>query len=282
MRSIHLWTTLLTLALAAPVFAQSAPPPPGPSGSGSSGLGGWPEAVSDRPFNVNGGMLEVHGSLPIFTLATGGGMSDTLVLGGGGVAFGLSDQLEIGGDYAFQVSPKADVAGVLAGHMQIRLHHDAKLSAALGGAIGYSDSVNGFALAGGLALRYRLSPQLSIYSSSSGLPICGGCLHVLGPVTGQVVIGVPNSGGSAVLVNLPVGLGLQVSPQLYLFGETSVATLFLSPSNFSLAEFSDYIGVNAGGWLTVDKHLEIGGSFADDLKHPGDVYLVEVLGRIFL
>jgi hypothetical protein len=281
MKTSQLLTGLAVLALATPVFAQGAPPPPpGPPPPGGTGLEGWPEPISDRPYTLNGGMLEVHGSLPILKDGQGG---DSLVVFGGGASFGVSDQIEIGGDYAFLVSPNTDAAGIFAGHLLYRLVHNDHMSAAIGGAVVYSHAADGFIVAGGLDLRFRFSKELSLYTGTGGVPICGTCVSILGPVTGQAVIAVPNGGGdTAFYLNLPVGLAFQASPQFYLFADTSLATLLLSPRSDSLVEFGDYIGFHGGAWITASKNLEIGGSFADDLKHAGDLYLIEVNARIFL
>lgn len=279
MTSLRLAIACGVLALSAPAFAQDAPSAPG----GTGGLSGWPGAIADRPWNLNGGMLEVHGSMPIFAASSGGGgSSDTLVLAGGGLSVGVSDQLEVGGDYAFELSPSSDAAGVFAGHAMLRLVHDSQLDIALGGAAFYSHAADGFAIAAGAAIRYRLSRQLSIYTGTGGVPICGTCLQILGPVTGQALFLVPNSGDAEILLNVPVGLGFQASPNLYIFADTSIATLELSPRSDSVAEFSDYIGLHAGAWITASNKLEIGGSFADDLKHAGDLYIVEIAAKVFL
>ncbi len=242
----------------------------------------WPLAIADRPTTLDASMVELRAALSVFGFSDTGSSSDTFSLAGVGASFGISNQVEIGGDYAFQMSPSTDAAGELAGHIQFRLAHGGPLSASLGASVLYSHSADGIIVTGGLNVRYRLSPAVSLYTMTSGVPVCGGCLKVLGPVTGQFVFAIPNHGDTEAFVNLPVGLGIQAAPQLYLYGETSLATFELSPSTDSISTFSDYVGVNVGGWFTASKQFEIGASVADDLKHSGDIFLVELSARVHL
>lgn len=278
MRSIHLLISVVVVsALAATALAQPAPPPPGGGGT-TTGADAWPQAISDRPYTLNAGMLEIHGSMPIFGLQGG----DNFVLLGGGVSYGVSNELEIGGDYAFQASPSTDAAGVFAGHLSYRLVHNQQMSAALGVAALYSHGADGVLLGGGLSLRYRLTPQLSIFTDSN---VCGQCLHVAGPVMGQAFLAIPtgSGGGDSIFgFTAPVGVGLQVSPQVYLFGSTVLAAFILSPQSEHAFIFSDFFVVSGGGWLTVSNKLELGAQITDDVEHAGDNYFVELMGRVFL
>ncbi len=266
-------TGCVLAALAGTALAQPAP---------EAGIAAWPQAVADRPTTLNAGMIEFRGDVAVFGFSTSGSSSDTFSLAGIGASLGISDAIEIGGDYAFQVSPDVDAAGVLAGHLQLRLAHGGPLSASLGISTLYSHSADGIVLAGGLNVRYRLSPQVSLYTMTSGVPLCGGCLKVLGPVTGQFLIGIPTHGDTEVVLNLPIGLGIQASPEVYLYAETSLATIQLSPSSDSIASGGDYIGVNLGAWFAASKQLDLGISFADDLKHASDLYLVELAAKVHI
>jgi hypothetical protein len=266
-------------ALAQPAPSMAPPPTEDPNGMG---IANWPQAIADRPTTLNGGMVELRGDIAVFGFSTSGSSTDTFSLAGVGASFGISNGIEVGGDYAFQVSPDVDAAGVFAGHLQLRLAHGGPLSASLGVAALYSHSADGIVLAGGLNVRYRLSPQISLYTMTSGVPLCGGCLKVLGPVTGQFLIGIPNKGDTEVVLNLPVGLGIQASPEVYLYAETSLATFMLTPENTNIATGGDYVGLNAGAWFAASKQLDLGISFADDLKHAKDLYLIEVAAKIHI
>ena len=263
---------VVLLAAVPPAFAKDPPP-----AAAATEL----VPIADREPTVRAGGIELHGSLPIFAEPDIG--SDKLILGGIGGAFGVTDGLELGADYAFEVSPETDAAGVLAGHALFRIAHDEHVSAALGGAFLYSNAADGMVFAGGLSLRYRLSKEVSIFSASSGIPLCGSCLQLLGPVTGQLLIARDNDGGeSLVALSLPIGIGIQASPQVYLFGETVLSTILLSPESESIVDFQDYIGLHLGGWISASKNLDIGGGFANDLKQASDAYLIELRARLLL
>jgi hypothetical protein len=270
MRSIQLLVSLVAVSLAAPALAQPAPAP--------SGADAWPQAISDRPYTLNAGMLEIHGAMPIFGVQ--GGSNNVLL--GGGVSYGVSNELEIGGDYAFQASPSTDAAGVFAGHLLYRITHNSKMSAALGLSALYSHDVNAMLFSGGLDLRLRLTPQLSIFTDTNA---CGQCLHVAGPVLGQGFLAVPtgSGGGDSIFgFTVPAGVGLQVSPEIYLFGSTVIAGFILSPQSEHAIIFSDFFVVSGGGWLTVSNKLELGAQITDDVEHAGDNYFVELMARVFL
>src|SRR5438105_222355 len=90
--------------LATPAFAQT------PS-SETEVAASWPAEISGRPWNLDAGMLELHGALPIFgTNYSGGSNASTEIFAGGGIAYGVSRELELGGDYAFEAKPSTDAA----------------------------------------------------------------------------------------------------------------------------------------------------------------------------
>jgi hypothetical protein len=277
MRTLPIVTFLLLTGLAVQALAQPAPSAP-------TGGSAWPTAISDRPYGLNQGMLEVHSELPV-----SGEGGQTYALLGIGASYGLSDAIELGGDYAFQVSPSTDAAGLFAGHIRIRLLHNEKVSASVGGSLFYSSSLSrdGITLgAGGLSLRYRLNKQLSIFTDSN---LCGGCVNVAGPVMGQVLVfhysnsGTTGSSSQTVSVaTLPVGVGFQASPQLYVSAATVVAGFVLSPTTDSALAFRDIIPIIASAWISVSPKLDIGASLTDDLKDAGNSYFIELGAKMFL
>jgi hypothetical protein len=264
--------------------ADDGAPPPGPPPAGTM-TGFTP--ISDRPWTLGAGKLELHGALPI-----SGAGGDTAALLGGGVAYGASDAVQIGADYAFQLAPDVDAAGFFAGHVLFKLHHDKQMSAALGGSIFLSRALadeNVLLFGVGLALRFRLTPQVSLYTDTN---VCGGCINIAGPVMGQGLIahvGGSNGGDGATLVGftVPVGLAFQATPQVYLYGATVLGAAFRvssggSSSSDSAFLFNDVIPIIAGVWYTASKQLEIGASITDDLKNSSDNYFFELRARMFL
>ena len=286
MRSSKFFVILGIVALATPALAQDVPPPPAsgppPPGAAAPGIAGWPAAISDRPYTLNAGMLELHGALPI---SGEGGQTSALL--GVGASYGVSDQIEVGGDYAFALAPSTDAAGVFAAHVKLRLTHTPQMSAAVGASIFYSDSLSSSGvtlLSGGVAFRYRLNPQLSIYTDTN---LCAGCVNVAGPVMGQGIVAIVggsngSSGETLAGFTIPAGVAYQASPQLYLYGATVFGAIILSPQTDSFFLFRDVIPIVAGGWYSVSPKLEIGASLTDDLKDAGNGYFFEFGGRIFM
>jgi hypothetical protein len=233
-------------------------------------------AVSDRPYTLGAGKLELHGALPI-----SGVTGDTSALLGVGVAYGATDSIQIGGDYAFQLAPDVEAAGFFAGHVLIKVAHDAKMSAAVGGSIFLSRALtdeNVFLFGVGVALRLRLTPQLSLYTDTN---VCGGCINIAGPVMGQGLIAT-GFGDTLAGFTIPVGASFQATPQLYLYGSTVIGAVLVSPETDSVLLFRDVIPIVAGAWYSASKQLEIGGAITSDLKDAGNNYFFELRARMFL
>jgi hypothetical protein len=273
---LRLGFAIAAVLVSAHAYAQpsSAPPPTPTTTPAPESM--WPRAIADRPYNLNQGMVELHGAMPIS--GVGG---DTEVLAGVGASFGASDKIELGGDYAFQISPKTDAAGIFAAHVKIRLAHDEKMSAALGASILYSHSLysDGLVLGfGGVAFRYRINKQISIFSDTN---VCGGCVNVAGPVAGQFIFAnVSDSGGGSsqniVAFTIPAGIGIQANSQLYLSAATVFGAILLSPTTDSYFLFKDTIPVVASAWMSVSPQVDLGISLTDDVKDASNDYFVEL------
>ena len=265
---------IIAAALAAPGIGHADDAAP-------ASTAGWPTAIADRPYNLNAGMLELHGALP-FASAEG---SQTEVLLGVGASYGISDAIEIGADYALELRPSTEAAGVFAGHVLVRLIHNADISAAIGGSIFYSDSLSGSGLTlgtFGVAVRYRFNKQVSIFTDTN---LCAGCVNIAGPVMGQGVVAYEsgsNGSSSSTIVGftLPVGIAYQATPQLYLSAATIVGAILLSPETDSALEFRDVIPVIASAWFSATPHLDLGASITDDLKNASDNYFFELGAKL--
>jgi hypothetical protein len=265
--------TLSSLSTArADEVAPPPPPPPAPPGATPAAAPtAYPEAMSDRAYNLDKGMVEIHGAMPIFAL--GGGSTD--ILAGIGVSYGISDALEIGADYAFEASPKVEFDGLFAAHARLRVAHTEQVSASLGVAAFYSKSFysDGITLlAIGASVRYRINKQLSLFTESNA---CGGCINVVGPVMGQGIIA-SGGGDSIVGFTVPVGVGLQATPQVYLSASTVIGAILLSPQTDSYFLLRDAIPVVAGAWFAATPKLDLGASITDDLKDAGNNYFFEL------
>ena len=290
MTNLRLVIVLGLLLVASRARAQDEPPP-GPSGgtiTQADGLSAWSTSVADNPFTLNSGMLEVHAALPVFLLGVPGvnamGMpitvTDTFVLAGGGVSYGISNDLEVGGDLAIALAPNAGL-GALAGHVAYRIYNKGKISAAVGAALVFSDSAKDFFIAAGGSFRYRFTKQWSIYTTTGALPSgCGECLHVAGPVTGQFLVQVPTSGGGSTQVQfgLPVGVGFQATNALYLYA--SLVLLDVGSTNTVIGR--DYFPLTIGGWYALSNKLRLGLNIFDDFEHAGNAFEIEGMIKIYV
>ncbi len=280
---IAIAATLLSVSIARADEAAPPPPPPPPGPPAAAATApvpapsAYPEAMADRPYNLNGGMLELHAAMPIFAVGTN---SSTEILLGVGASYGVSDLIEIGGDYALALSPKVDAAGFLAGHVKVRLVHNEQMSASIGAAAFYSDSLSNsgvILLAGGVSFRYRLNKQLSIFTDTN---LCGNCINIAGPVMGQALVAViSGSGGSngetIAGFTIPAGVGFQATPQLYLSASTIFGAILLSPQSESYFLLRDAIPIVASAWYGATPTLDLGATLTDDVKNAGDNYFVE-------
>ena len=277
---------LAVLFVSTRAHAQDEPPttpPTGPSTGAISQAPAWSTSVADNPYTLNNGMLELHGAIPVFLYGTTNMMNqpvtDTAMLLGAGVSYGVNDQLEVGGDFAVLLAPRADL-GVLAGHVAYRIYNSDKISAAVAGALLFSSALNNFNIALGASFRYRFTKQWSIYTTTGAFQFgCGECLHVAGPVTGQFLVSIPTSGGggTAVQFGLPVGVGFQATPALYLYA--SLELIDVGTQNTFIGR--DYFPLTLGGWYAISNKLRVGVSFFDDFEHAGEFFEVEGLIKYY-
>jgi hypothetical protein len=221
-------------------------------------------------------VLELHGVLPI--VPSGGSVGLGLEVGG---TYGVADKLELGGDYA--LSLKAfDATGTLT----VRGAYLAKTSASWDLAVaaaliadlnsGGETSVN----VGGW-FRYHLGPRASLFTGTPGIPplVAGAVGLPRPPSPYQLTFGVNN--GNRVAINLPIGLGYQASPQVYVYASTTLAYLLFDATEQRLL-FVDFIPIAAGLYYSTSPALDLGVQVADDLRNAGDSYAVLLTARYFV
>jgi hypothetical protein len=272
---------------AAAVAAPMPAPAPVPATS--------PLALDDRALVVRTGGLEVHGGLRTGVLTLPGLMpgtttsstSEGLALG---AAYGIADKAEIGGDYVLSLSP-GSVKGPLTFHGAYLAFARGKLDIAVAGALAVDflelkDPTNGmtttrtsYGLQLGGWVRYRVGPTVALFTGLPALPASTASLSKLSfalpPLPYQLAIGL--SSGSAIALDLPVGVGVQVAPAIYAFAMTDLAHVkFANTANALL--FADFIPVTVGGFYSLPK-LDLGATFADDLKQGTDYLSFELLAR---
>ena len=268
--------------------APAPAPAPGDAGAATAG---WSSAINDRPLVLPQGKLEVHGALPILAITTSNGMgmstTDTAEALGVGATFGIADKLEGGLDYFFPLNPNGDVTkGFLDIHGAFSAIHTDKMDLAIAAGLAFnlSGSNTDFLLNLGGWFRYKVAPNISIFTGQPPIPFqLGGLSTFLAPpLPFQFEIGLNNS--QPAILDLPVGIGLQATPQIFAFASLDLADIYLTnapPNKSALVVGSDFIPVGIGAFFTADK-LDVGVEFADDLKNAGDFYIVSLLARFYV
>ena len=309
MNKPNVWLLGAVLLSASVVLAQPAggPEPGTGEGSGSAAApaagGPVPLAINDRSLVLDKGMLEVHGGIPIATSTTPGvmGMASTssttesLAVGGN---YGVAPKIDAGLDYIARLHPDASAKGLLSLHGGFAAMHTDKLDLAVTGGLTFlfvdtvafdpttmmtTTSTTTFAsLNIGASVRYRVTPKVSVFTGNPQLPagLPGFFGLVFPPVTNQLSIGINNSGPTT--LSLPVGAGLQATPNVYAFLATDLADFGLSGSNNNNRFiFADFIPLGVGGFYSMPK-LDIGVEFSDNLKNAGDFYIINLLARFYV
>ena len=238
-------------------------------------------AINDRPLTLGASKLEVHGGLrvnSIFFPATMGTLARTqrsegLALG---VGYGVTDTIEVGADYTVLVNP-GTVKGPITFHGAYRAYVTPKLeiAAAAGFAVDFdqrldqttmkTSTLTYAALELGAWARYRLGRKASLFSGipatpSSSAPITN-LAFPLPPQPYQLAVGL-NGGPSA--LDLPIGIGYQVSNSFYTLFMTDLAHIGIknSPNAFL---FKDIVPFGLGGFYVFEK-IDFGLVLSDDLK----------------
>ena len=243
-------------------------------------------SINDRTLTVAQKQLEVHGRLGLQTLtlpgATAGttvsSTSETLALG---VAYGLGAKAEVGADYTLSLNP-GSIKGPLSFHVAYAAKRSAKLDVAIAAGLAFdfvdtpnmvtmmTTSTNYASLQLGAWARYRATPKVSIFTGLPALPSASPSLSknalALPPFAYQVQLGLNNKGTTA--IEVPVGLGLQIKPNIYAFASFDLAHIRLANTTSAFI-FSDFIPFSLGAFYT-HKKLDIGVQLSDDLKKGAD------------
>lgn len=256
-----------------------------------------PRAINDRSLTLGKGKISVHGGLrvSVLTLPDAGGTnvsttSQGLALGG---TYGVSDKLEIGGDYTIGISP-GSIKGPLTLHGAYRASASAKLDVAIAGglAVDYYDTTDPITMTTtsrtlasvqlGAWARYRVNRKVSLFTGLPALPdstVSQSKLSIpLPPLAYQLAVGL--NGGGAIALDVPVGLGYQASPKLYAFVDIDLAHIRIK-NTVNRFLFKDFIPIQLGAFYALDK-LDLGASLSDDLKQGFDYLRFDIVARYSL
>jgi hypothetical protein len=145
-----------------------------------------------------------------------------------------------------------------------------------------SSTTTYLALQAGGWVRYRLAPKLTAFTGLPALPHPDVSLARFGlpfpPMPYQLTIGVNN--GGAIALALPVGIGIQATPEVYLYAATTLANFKIIHSVNAFL-FADFIPLTLGGFYSLPK-IDIGAVFSDDLKQAGDYLTFSLVARYFV
>jgi len=269
-------------------LAIKAPPPPETTPAPASVR---TLDLNDRPLTLPKGQIDVHGGLPLAVVTVPDIMMNKVSTTSFGFAFGATygfdDKTELGLDYAVSLSP-GDIKGPLTLHGAYTLAKAAKYDFAVGGAfvvhpISAANTTTTYvALQLGAWFRYRATPKLSIFTGLPATPHPDVSLARSGfafpPMPYQLALGF-NSGG-AIALNLPVGVGIQAAPKVYVFAATNIANIKIANTANAFL-FKDFIPLTLGGFYSINK-LDIGAEFSDDLKQAGDYLAFTIMARYFV
>lgn len=288
--------------IAAPttVLADGDPPADGTAGGGGDGTAGgapaggdgtatapatgdagammsaWSKSVIDRPLTVLKGKIGAeadffiaHASITILGV-TASATSEGLGVGAG---YGVSDKLEVGGSYAFALHD-FEIKGPLTLYGAFQLAHSDKLDVAAGAdiVIRLGDTTTE-TIEAGLGVRYKVTPKIALFTGSPFAP---------GPVGQHLKIGLQS--GAAKTFDIPVGVGLQATPELFAYLSTNIATILLSDpgSGKRVTSIADFTPLTVGGWFNVNKNIDVGANISFlDVQHAGDFYNITLGARYF-
>jgi len=227
----------------------------------------WPQSMIDRPLTLNAGMVSAAGFLGVthVDLKVGtvnvSSTAETMQVAG---SFGVSDQLTVGASYGITLHD-FEAKGPLELGAAFRVAHGQFKAAAIGTFRYNAESEIGY-VSGGLAASYQLAPQFAVYTG--------------GP--GQLSVGftTKDGGTNPIQLDLPVGVAVQATPEVYAYAQTSLGTLGLSKADNIW--ISDVTPVTVGAAFSPSNKLDVGLSVTSfDAQHATDFVAVFGSVRIF-
>lgn len=280
------------------------------AGAGATvGTGGAAtQEMGSRPYTLPKGGLVVYGDFDLTHLASTSGTTSTSFTQEGfhlGAGYGVDDKLTVGAEFSFPVAgdgtdtngfkgplrfygmyglahtDKLEVAAEA--HFEINLCGTISISAT-GGGCGTSEAIGA-----GLDARYVLAPKIALFTGSPygpGVPGAVGAAVFPGISAGVGQhLNISFDSNTATTFDIPVGVALQATPQLFAYLEFDLARINIvnAPTGTDAVQviFSDAHGIptSIGGFYSVNKNLDVGLNILDDLKNAGDFYVLALAAR---
>jgi hypothetical protein len=244
--------------------APIAPAVGAPAATTPPAVVGWPQAIIARPLTLRAGLIGVQADLAVAQI-TGLDGGSTVGAGFGlSAGYGVTEQLAVGAAYAFALK-EFEAKGPFSLTAAFRLA-DGHFKAAADGAFIYDLNGEVGAITAGLAAQLDLSDEVAIFTPGNQL------------VSAVIV---PEGAATPVALNLPLGLGLQASPEIFAFAQSTIATVDLKDS-VSTNIFSDAVNVQVGAFYSPTNELDIGATIVfPDVAHAGDNAAIVLTGRVF-
>ncbi|HEV7557644.1 MAG TPA: hypothetical protein VGO00_19400 [Kofleriaceae bacterium] len=286
----------------------------------------WSDSVIDRPLTLPAGQMAIYGDLDVFKFDSGG-LTATSELVHGGFGYGVTDLLTLGVDYAFNLhssssfmiggtsSSSSDTfpgngRGPLIPYASIRIAHGPLSVAASAGLVvdlAGDESIDSmgnttfsatYSIVAGAVVKYNVAPNVSIYT---GAPLGGNGIGFAGspfgpgPLGNQIEIPLssdPAGDSRPSTLTLPLGVGIQASPQFFAFLQTTLLGAYIANAPMGadnpifIGSDSDKGGLGipliAGAFFSATHELELGLTLSfPDLQHAGDFYLFGLAARFY-
>jgi hypothetical protein len=292
-----------SLLFTAPAFAQDAPagdatgtgdataPAPDPNAgtttptveqAAPAPAGAWSGQIIDRPLTLNKGKIAAYADFDVISVSLGG-MTSTAEGLSVGAGYGISDKLTVGASYAFALHD-FEIKGPLTLYGAFDVMHNDKLTVGASAdlvldfnaesvdSMGNVSSATTETLQAGLGIRYKVAPKLAVFTGGTSFA-SGGAFAFgspFGPLAGSPLgqhLGIGFQSGAPVTFDIPVGVGLQATPQIYAGVSTDIAMIGISNADTAVI-FSDFIPLNVGAFYNANKNLDVGASLnLPDLKN---------------
>lgn len=257
---------------------------------GTVGIG-HVRAVVDRNYVVGKGKIGAYANYGILkfsffepiTMTTFSGTGDGFGVGAG---YGVTDTITVGGQYGFTPGIIGDADSELKGSLDIfgniQLVNDGKLNVTANADFdldlcGANDPMTGDcsatkAIHAGLGARYKLAPQMAVFTGAPYGP---------GPIGQHLSISLESSG--PITFDVPVGFMYQATPELNVHLMTNLATIAISNAGDSAFFGADFIPVTLGGLFSLNQNLDLAAQFIlPDMKEAQfDLYAFSIGARYY-
>lgn len=219
-----------------------------------------PLEIIDRPRTLPGGELEVNGGLDL--TRSHSQTSSFLPLG---IAYGINNDFEVRAFYGLAVNPTFTGRTWLDVRLAYTFYRDSVFSAAgqvrTGVDLGNNQATP---LRLGINAFYKVTPTFAVFTPGEQL---------------HIGLSADGSGKRPVGLDLPVGLGLQFTPQV--FGSVTTNLLHIGLVNEGNALIGrDMLRTDLAAFYSFSNRLDVGAHFDIDLKYT-DTFIIGVLARGF-